>query len=140
MTDPQRTREVIMGFKELGVRIALDDFGTGFSAMSYLRDFPVDRIKIDRSFISEISNSGRSLNLVSHMIELGSTLGMNVTIEGIETEDQLKLLSTRGCNELQGYLFSRPVGLEQLRAYCADMSANSEQPDETAKPGIRLVS
>ena len=140
MTDPQKTREVIMGFKELGVRIALDDFGTGFSAMSYLRDFPVDRIKIDRSFISEISKSGKSLNLVSHMIELGSTLGLNVTIEGIETEDQLKLLSTRGCNELQGYLFSRPVGLDQLRAYCDSMSGASDPATESQKASLRLVS
>ncbi|MEZ5870935.1 MAG: EAL domain-containing protein [Nitratireductor sp.] len=139
MSDPQKTREVITGFKELGVRIALDDFGTGFSAMSYLRDFPVDRIKIDRSFISEISNSGKSMNLVSHMIELGSALGLHVTVEGVETEDQLKLLSTSGCNELQGYLFSRPVGLEQLRTYCESLSDENVDYTGAQKANLRLV-
>ncbi|MFZ1814765.1 MAG: EAL domain-containing protein [Rhizobiaceae bacterium] len=136
ITDPEKTRTIIGKFRGIGVRIALDDFGTGFSSMSYLRDFPLDRIKIDRSFVSEINSSGRSLNLVSHMIELGKTLGMHVTVEGIETEDQLTLLRKSGCHELQGYLFSKPVDLATLREFCS--AHGNEALDQKAR--LRLVS
>ena len=129
---PEITARTVREFQEIGVRIALDDFGTGYSSMSYLRDHSLDRIKIDRSFVSQISNSVRSLNLVSKLIDLGGSLGLRVTVEGVETEDQLKLLSNSGC-EMQGFLFSHPVSLDQLRDYCtSDMKLpdrSSDTPD-----------
>jgi len=114
MSDAETTRGVLHRFRKMGVRIALDDFGTGYSSMSYLRDFPLDRIKIDRSFTGQINNSQESQNLVAKMIDLGSTLGVNVTVEGIETEAQLKLLRESACNELQGFLFSKPLTADEL--------------------------
>lgn len=113
--DAARTRETIARLRTLGVRIALDDFGTGFSSMAYLRDFPLDRIKIDGSFTREIGRSGKSLSLVSHMIELGGALGLSVTVEGIETAGQMELLRSRGLSEMQGYLFSQPLTVEELQ-------------------------
>jgi EAL domain-containing protein (putative c-di-GMP-specific phosphodiesterase class I) len=143
--EPGRTRDIIAKLRALGVRIALDDFGTGFSSMAYLRDFPLDRIKIDRSFISEIENSGQSLNLVSHMIELGRSLGLSVTVEGVETADQLDLLNAKGLNELQGYLFSRPLSASDLAKL--DLNEALGRPAEPSKPAkatqavpLRLVS
>lgn len=113
-TDAARAKATIGKLRSLGVRIAIDDFGTGFSTMAYLREFPLDKIKIDRSFISEIENSDKSLSLVSHMIELGSSLGLSVTVEGVETDEQLALLKSKGLTELQGYLFSKPLSAEEL--------------------------
>ncbi len=142
--DTVRTRDIIAKLRSLGVRIALDDFGTGFSSMAYLRDFPLDRIKIDRSFIGEIESSGQSLNIVSHMIELGRSLGLSVTVEGVETADQLELLKAKGLNELQGYLFSRPLSASDLAKLdlnaalggSADASdAFPSQPGSSPAPG-----
>jgi diguanylate cyclase (GGDEF)-like protein len=116
-TEPERTRDIIGRLRGLGVRIAIDDFGTGFSSMVYLRDFPLDRIKIDRSFIRGIEESAHALKLVSHMIELGSSLGLSVTVEGVETPHQFELLRMKGLTELQGYLFSRPMTVEELQVY-----------------------
>ncbi len=140
-TDPVRTRETIAKLRALGVRVALDDFGTGFSSMAYLRDFPLDRIKIDRSFISEIDSSGQSLNLVSHMIELGSSMGLSFTVEGVETADQLALLKSKGLNELQGYLFSHPLTAEELLRFDMNSTLGNEK-DAPLVPGkgkLRLV-
>ncbi len=140
-TDPVRTRETIAKLRAIGVRVALDDFGTGFSSMAYLRDFPLDRIKIDRSFISEIDSSHQSLNLVSHMIELGSSLGLSVTVEGVETADQLALLKSKGLNELQGYLFSHPLTAEELLRFdlTTTLGDTKETPLAPRAPGLRLV-
>ena len=135
--DPAKTRETIAKLRSLGVRIALDDFGTGFSSMAYLRDYPLDRIKIDGSFIGEIENSGQSLTLVSHMIELGSSLGMSVTVEGVETADQLALLKSQGLHELQGYLFSKPLSADDLRSFALETPANTAPAN--SEP-LRLVS
>jgi diguanylate cyclase len=143
--DTVRTRDIIAKLRSLGVRIALDDFGTGFSSMAYLRDFPLDRIKIDRSFIGEIESSGQSLNIVSHMIELGRSLGLSVTVEGVETADQLELLKAKGLNELQGYLFSRPLSASDLAKLDLNAalggSADASAPSR-ASPAVplRLVS
>lgn len=141
-TDQARTRETIDKLRAIGVRVALDDFGTGFSSMAYLRDFPLDRIKIDRSFISEIESSDQSLSLVSHMIELGSSMGLSVTVEGVETADQLALLKSKGLNELQGYLFSHPLTAEELRSFDLTSTLGGEKvpATEKTKAKLRLVS
>ena len=110
----------------MGVCIALDDFGTGYSSLSYLREFPLDRIKIDRSFVTEMGNSKDALQLVSTMIELGSGLGLSVTVEGVETTQQMDLLADTGCDELQGFLFSRPISAQKLQ----EMSMLSTKQDK----------
>jgi EAL domain-containing protein (putative c-di-GMP-specific phosphodiesterase class I) len=100
---------VLHQLRSLGVRIAMDDFGTGYSSLSYLRSFPFDKIKIDRSFVHEISETGDSMAIVKAVAMLGASLGMTTTAEGIETADQLQKVREHGCVEVQGYYFSRPV-------------------------------
>jgi diguanylate cyclase (GGDEF)-like protein/PAS domain S-box-containing protein len=90
----------------LGIHIAMDDFGTGCSSLSYLRSFPFDKIKIDRSFVSELAAGGESMAIVRAVTALGRSLGISTTAEGVETAEQLSLLRSEGCNEVQGFLFS----------------------------------
>jgi EAL domain-containing protein (putative c-di-GMP-specific phosphodiesterase class I) len=92
--------------RSLGMRISMDDFGTGYSSLSYLRSFPFDKIKIDRSFISELAAGGESMAIVRAVTGLGRSLGIPTTAEGVETSEQLSLLCSEGCDEVQGYLFS----------------------------------
>lgn len=101
--------------RELGVKIAMDDFGTGYSSLGYLRRFPFDKIKIDRSFVGDLPDGAESHAIVSAVIGLGHSLCIATTAEGIETREQLERLRDRGCTEGQGYLFSRPVPLAQVR-------------------------
>ncbi len=95
--------------RELGVRISIDDFGTGFSSLSYLRTYPFDKIKVDRSFVRDLLRDDRSQRIVSAIAGLGIQFGMQTTAEGVETEEQLQWLGAEGCSEAQGYLFSKPV-------------------------------
>ena len=94
--------------KQRDIHIALDDFGTGYSSLSYLTDFPIDILKIDRSFVSKIGNTKQEA-IVSAMIAMGKAMGMSVVAEGIETEQQLEYLKNLNCDIAQGYLFSRPL-------------------------------
>lgn len=105
---------VLREIKEAGVGIALDDFGVGYSSLDALRSFPFDRIKIDRSFFSGGGTPEQTVVLVEAVLSLGRTFGMSVLAEGIETPDQLALLTEAGCQEAQGYLFGRPTPLEEI--------------------------
>ena len=100
--------------RQLRVRLAIDDFGTGYSALARLRDFPPDRIKIDRSFIAGIDRDSRRRALVSAMISMGHTVGLTVLAEGVETPAELSFLVSEGCDEVQGYLISRPLPVANL--------------------------
>ena len=120
--------------KELGVGLAIDDFGTGYSSLSYLHDLPFDALKIDKSFVDEITDSRRRMELVRGIIGIADSLGLYVVAEGLESERQRELLADAGCRFGQGYLFSRPVLLETARqllhtrggTICADwLSAES---------------
>jgi EAL domain-containing protein (putative c-di-GMP-specific phosphodiesterase class I) len=91
------------------VTVAIDDFGTGYSSLAYLARLPVDKLKIDRSFVSSVDSSGESTTLVTTMIALAHGLKMAVVAEGVETEDQARLLRLLRCDEAQGYHFSKPV-------------------------------
>nr|WP_281065484.1 EAL domain-containing protein [Jiella sonneratiae] len=105
--------------RALGMKISLDDFGTGYSSLSYLHRFPIDRIKIDRSFVARSPNDAGSASIIQAIARLGASLGIKVTAEGIETESQRRFSSDEGCSELQGYLISRPVPHAQLAALFA---------------------
>ncbi|MBS4218939.1 EAL domain-containing protein [Bacillus sp. FJAT-49711] len=107
---------VINQCRELGIKVSLDDFGTGYSALSYLRQFKVDTIKIDRTFIKEIGVSKQDELIVEGIINLIQSLNIDVIAEGVETEEQLKFLREHKCKQVQGYLYSRPVKAEEFKA------------------------
>ncbi|MBX9741453.1 MAG: EAL domain-containing protein [Beijerinckiaceae bacterium] len=106
--DPDRAEEALRELRALGIRIALDDFGTGYSSLSYMRRLPLDKIKIDKSFITEIGHVDGAA-IVQAVVALARALGLKVTAEGVETVEQQRFLRACGCHFLQGYLFSKPV-------------------------------
>jgi diguanylate cyclase (GGDEF)-like protein/PAS domain S-box-containing protein len=116
LTDNVATLATLHTLKRLGVRVAMDDFGTGYSSLSYLQSFPFDKIKIDQSFVRNLDITGSSRLIVRSVVGLGRSLGMTVTAEGIETEAQMEHLRLEGCDEAQGYLFSRPVPAAGIHA------------------------
>jgi diguanylate cyclase (GGDEF)-like protein len=105
----ETTLAVLHQLRELGIRIAMDDFGTGYSSLTYLQCFPFDKIKIDRSFVKDITENAGSLNIVRAVAALAKGMGMTATAEGIETREQLDRITCEGCTEMQGFLFSRPL-------------------------------
>jgi diguanylate cyclase (GGDEF)-like protein len=105
----EATLAVLHQLRALGVRIALDDFGTGYSSLTYLQCFPFDKIKIDRSFVKDITENAGSLNIVRAVAALAKDMGMTATAEGVETCEQLDKITSEGCTEMQGFLFSRPL-------------------------------
>ncbi|MEK8033269.1 EAL domain-containing protein [Ideonella sp. DXS29W] len=109
----------LTALRRLGVRIALDDFGAGYSSLGYLRQFSFDVLKIDRQFIGELMTRDDARAIVGTIVQLARRLGMRTVAEGVETEDQLRLLVSLGCDELQGYLLARPAPIAQMRAMVA---------------------
>ena len=116
LQNSQATFALLHELHELGTPIAMDDFGTGYSSLSYLRSFPFDKIKIDRSFIGDLSNKDSAAHIVRAVTGLGISLGMSTTAEGVETLEQLRQLRVEGCTEVQGYLFSRPRPKQDIPA------------------------
>jgi diguanylate cyclase (GGDEF)-like protein/PAS domain S-box-containing protein len=116
MHDAQRLMEMLDQLKELGVQIALDDFGTGYSSLSYLKRFAVDRLKIDRSFVKDVTTNADDAAIVRTIIALGHNLGLKVIAEGVETQEQLAFLRRNLCDEMQGYFFSPPLESATFRA------------------------
>jgi diguanylate cyclase (GGDEF)-like protein len=116
LNDSDAVRSVLMRLRARGVHISLDDFGTGYSSLSYLQKFPVDRIKIDRSFVRNMGTAAEADAIVRAMVSLGSILGIRTLAEGIETEDQARCVAAARCHEGQGFLFSRPVPIGEVAA------------------------
>jgi diguanylate cyclase (GGDEF)-like protein len=114
LADSESTLATLRHLRALGVRIAMDDFGTGYSSLSYLRSFPFDKIKIDRSFIKDISEKSDCSAIVQAVAGLGAALGMITTAEGVETVEQLGQIRSLGCTEVQGYFFGRPRPANEL--------------------------
>jgi len=114
MRDVERAARILAELKTLGVGLSMDDFGTGYSSLSHLRRFPLDTLKIDRSFVSETENSGESRAIVQMIMSLGSSLGMEMVAEGVETATQAGLLESLGCEYAQGYFFSKPIDREGM--------------------------
>jgi diguanylate cyclase (GGDEF)-like protein len=112
--DPVRAMQVLNQLDELGVQLSIDDFGTGYSSLAYLKNLPVDEVKIDRSFILDMDKDPRSLAIVRAMIDLGHQLDLHVVAEGIETKESLDIMATCGCDAIQGYYISKPLPAENI--------------------------
>lgn len=117
IADPERAEQVLHSLRALGVTIALDDFGTGYSSLGYLHKFPIDSLKIDRSFISQIEQDPKGIDIVSAIIGLAKNFKLGVVAEGIETEKDLQILNELGCDMGQGYLFGKPMSIDDAREF-----------------------
>lgn len=120
MKNDRKTLEVLQELRKIGVRLAVDDFGTGHSVLTYLRDFPLNTLKIDRSFINGVATEGKDAAITSAVIAMAHRLDLRVVAEGVETEDQLSFLTRHDCDECQGFLFSRPVPASEIGEILAD--------------------
>jgi len=120
MTNPELAAQTLARIKELGVTLSLDDFGTGYSSLSYLRRFPIDTLKMDRSFVGRMNTDERDMELVRMIILLAHTLGMEVVGEGVETESHAGMLRALGCEFGQGFFFARPLSVEDADELLAD--------------------
>ena len=139
MRDAEATVARLRRLKNLGVMIAIDDFGTGYSSMAYLRQFPVDVLKIDRSFVAEVDGSADSAALIHTLVELGRTLGLVTLAEGIEDDVQLDRLRFERCDTGQGFIFSRPVEPSEIEALLTASACSSSGPPVSALSAGRAV-
>ena len=133
LQDSDQTLKILHRLHALGAHISMDDFGTGYSSLSYLRCFPFDKIKIDQSFVRDLTSDSGSIEIVRAVLGLGKALGMRVLAEGVETVEQLGILEFEGCNELQGFLFSRPIPAGQVAGL---ISAHGGRSAEAAVAGL----
>lgn len=133
MHDAERINGAMKSLKSLGVDISVDDFGTGYSSLSYLKRFPVNRLKVDKSFVRGIDTDPDDAAIVRAIITLGHSLGLKVVAEGVETHAHLAFLQQQGCDELQGYHFSRPIPAAEMGALLAGVSAGSSLLASPAK-------
>ena len=109
MKDFEKSIKLLTEIRDLGINIALDDFGTGYSSLSYLKQLPINTLKIDKSFIDNIVTNEREKAIVDGIIQLAQKIDLDVIAEGVETKEQIKLLQSMGCNQIQGYYFSKPL-------------------------------
>jgi len=124
--EPERAVKLLRDLKAMGVSLSIDDFGTGYSSLAYLKRLPIDCVKIDASFVRGIPEDASDVAITETILAMARSLGLKVVAEGVETRDQLRFLEVRGCNEMQGYYFSRPLPAEQLVAYLREQRAGSE--------------
>ena len=120
MDDAESTASMLQELRNMGVGLAVDDFGTGYSSLSYLAQFPIDTLKIDRSFVQKINANYESSSIVSAIIGMGKNLGLKVIAEGVETQEQSTYLVSQGCVEGQGYLLSAPISAAELASFLGD--------------------
>jgi diguanylate cyclase (GGDEF)-like protein len=129
MRDADKTAERLRTIKSLGVRLSIDDFGTGYSSLAYLQRFPVDELKIDRSFVSQIESSAQRDALIRTFVQLGRSLKIETIAEGIEDQNQLQRLQAEHCDIGQGFLFARPMEADQCRDFVERWAASGSQPE-----------
>ena len=134
MRDVEHSVRTLARFKEMGVRVSIDDFGTGYSSLAYLKRFPVDAVKIDRSFVRDIDHDADDKAIVGAIITLAKSLSIGCVAEGVETETQLAFLRERGCPAYQGFLFSRAVPATELAERLAEAARSERHPKRVAAP------
>jgi EAL domain-containing protein (putative c-di-GMP-specific phosphodiesterase class I) len=132
MTNPEQSVMILEQLSAMGVLVSVDDFGTGYSSMSYLRRFPIDKLKIDRVFINEIVSRPEDASIVRAIVSLAHSLRLKVVAEGVETAEQLDFLKAAGCDEYQGFHFSRPLPAADFERLMRQSSAAAPFSDEDA--------
>jgi diguanylate cyclase (GGDEF)-like protein len=137
MSDPEESIKTLERLSEMGVLVSVDDFGTGYSSMSYLRRFPIDHLKIDRSFLSEITARSDDASIVGAIVSLAHNLRLKVIAEGVETTAQLDLLKTLGCDQYQGYQFSPPVPVADFERLMRSVYAKATDLTPDVTPHVR---
>jgi diguanylate cyclase (GGDEF)-like protein/PAS domain S-box-containing protein len=140
MHDAQHVIATLQGFKDMGVKLSVDDFGTGYSSLSYLKRFPVDRLKIDQSFVRDITTSADDAAIAQAVINLGHSMNLCVIAEGVETQDQLAFLRHHQCDELQGYLFARPMPADEFGKLLASGRTLAQPPAGESRARLAAVS
>jgi EAL domain-containing protein (putative c-di-GMP-specific phosphodiesterase class I) len=120
MQNPEHATQLLHKLKGMGITLAIDDFGTGYSSLSYLKRFPIDCIKVDRSFIKDIPEDADDMAITKGVIALGHSLRLKIVAEGVETAEQQEFLRTNGCDEMQGFLFSKPLAAEDVTKFLTD--------------------
>jgi|GEM_PF-2751777 len=135
LQDPEVSIAALNGLRKLGVRLSLDDFGTGYSSLSYLKRLPVNTLKIDRSFVDGLPNDQGDVQIVEMTIALARTVELSVVAEGVETEEQLSMLKSLGCDVVQGYFFSKPLPAQEYEQWlqsrpCTDCARHNECPSD----------
>jgi EAL domain-containing protein (putative c-di-GMP-specific phosphodiesterase class I) len=125
MDNTEVTINTLNRIKSMGIHLSIDDFGTGYSSLSYLKRFPIDTLKIDQSFIKEITTSSDDSAIASTIIAMAHNLRLTVIAEGVEMQAQLELLEEKGCDEVQGYLLSRPLPETDFRQLLFDLTTST---------------
>ena len=132
MAEPRHSLPVLRDLHALGIQLSVDDFGTGYSSLAYLRRLPIDEIKIDRSFVQGMMTDLGDLAIVRAIIDLGHSLGLRVVAEGVEEEAARDALRSMRCDNVQGFLLSRPLPVDRFEAWLASRTVRTTQQDGTA--------
>jgi EAL domain-containing protein (putative c-di-GMP-specific phosphodiesterase class I) len=137
MKDAGCAVQTLQALKTIGVQLAIDDFGTGYSSLAYLKQFPIDRLKIDRAFVQDIDEDRDNAAIALAVIAMAESMALKVTAEGVETDAQLGFLKATGCDEVQGYFISYPLSATEM----SDFLAKTEEPgsDKTKQSAYRVV-
>ncbi|MFO1436324.1 MAG: EAL domain-containing protein [Gammaproteobacteria bacterium] len=133
LQDIENTLEALHRLKEMGIRVAVDDFGTGYSSLSYLKRFPLDRLKIDKSFVHDVTDDPDDQAIASAVINLGHSMGLVVIAEGVETQEQLKMLGKMGCDGAQGYFFAKPMPADEMGRFLKAYKPFTEQHSKSSR-------
>jgi diguanylate cyclase (GGDEF)-like protein len=139
--EPEQAVQLLRNLKAIGVRITIDDFGTGYSSLAYLKRLPIDCVKIDASFVRGIPVDASDVAITETILAMSGSLGLAVVAEGVETRDQMRFLERRGCDEMQGFYFSKPLPAEELAFYLRDQqAASTESGPRDASSRLKIVS